>query len=69
MAATLGFTSFDAVMAAATGLESTPKDWSPISRAAKFVVPRPQKGSRIVSPTRALSLSTFNGKLSGNIVK
>jgi hypothetical protein len=57
------------VASAATGLESTPRERKPSRRAAKFVVPRPQKGSSTTSPSRALRRKTLSGNSRGNIVK
>jgi hypothetical protein len=69
ISATLVFTSLEAVIAAATGFESIPREGSPRSREAKFVVPRPQNGSRTQSPLEARLPRMPRGKSSGNIVK
>lgn len=61
--------NFAFVSAMATGLLSMPIEGRPRSRAAKFVVPLPQKGSATQSPFFARPESVFKGNSSGNIVK
>jgi hypothetical protein len=51
-----------------TGLLSSPSEHIPSNRAAKFVVPRPQKGSMTQSPRLPCLFSTRHGKMSGYIV-
>ena len=64
-----GQASLASAIAAATGLESTPSERKPGNRAAKFVVPRPQKGSRTARCCLARPCRILSGNLSGNRVK
>jgi hypothetical protein len=57
-------------IAAATGLLSTPTEGIPFKRAAKFVVPRPQKGSKThLCAARCSPPNTRRGNYRGYIVK
>src|SRR5262249_19380578 len=57
------FTSFAEVAATAIGLLSIPNVGMPSRRAAKFVVPLPQKGSKTSSGARFDQRITPNGKM------